>query len=250
MKTGLNDPALIRAPARRRTARLCGIAGLTLGLAVLAGWAWDITVLKTVLPGLVAMQPWAAHGFAVGGLALVAASLRGWMGTVARVVASLLLLAVAGQALLAYAGLDLGSDTWLFAGALRNQPGYAHPGRVAVVTAIAMACLAAVLLLACDRRRLPSILFSLIASVGLFLIAVPLVAYLFGLHTVALVTPIALHTTIGFVILFVGAITLRPDAGWLAAVAGSRPGTKTARLLLPLVVAGPVLVAYTNLHGL
>ncbi|MGZ9033781.1 MAG: hypothetical protein ACXW25_05155, partial [Rhodospirillales bacterium] len=154
-----------------------------LGLAVLAGWAWDITVLKTVLPGLVAMQPWAAHGFAVGGLALVAASLRGWMGTVARVVASLLLLAVAGQALLAYAGLDLGSDTWLFAEALRNQPGYAHPGRVAVVTAIAMACLAAVLLLACDRRRLPSILFSLIASVGLFLIAVPLVAYLFGLHT-------------------------------------------------------------------
>ncbi len=155
-----------------------------------------------------------------------------------------MLLAIAGQAVLAYAGFDLGGDTWLFPHAVLDQPVYAHPGRIAIVTAIAMACLATALLLARGRPRWTKSLFSLIASIGLFLVAVPLVVYLFGLHTVALVTPVALHTTIGFVILFFGTITLRPDAGWLAVVAGSRPGTKTARLLLPLVVAGPVLVAY------
>jgi diguanylate cyclase (GGDEF)-like protein/PAS domain S-box-containing protein len=107
-----------------------------------------------------------------------------------------------------------------------------------------MVFLGVALLLARGRRRWVSSLFSLVATLGLFIVAVPLVAYLFELHTVALVAPIALHTTIGFVVLFVGVITLRPDAGWIKAVAGSRPGTKTVRLLLPLVVGGPVLVAY------
>ncbi len=244
MRAPVSDFAPVEAPARLRTSRLCGIAGLALGLLVLTGWARDIAVLKTVLPGLVAMQPWTALGFAFGGLALLAASLRAPAAGAVRVAASGLLLAVAGQALLAHAGLDLGSDTWLFPSAVREQPGYPYPGRLALVTALAMALLAVALLLACDRRRWVSILFSLVATLGLFLVAVPLVAYIFGLRTVALVAPIALHTIIGLVTLFVGVITLRPDAWWLAAVAGSRPGTKTARLLLPLVVAGPVLLAY------
>lgn len=213
MIAAANDPVPMEAPARLRTARLCGLAGLALGLAVLAGWALDIATLKTVLPGLVAMQPSAALGFAAGGLALAAASVHGRTATGIRLLASLVLLAIAGQALLAYAGFGLGSDIWLFPHAVLDQPGYAHPARVAAVTAIAMVCLAAALLLAHDRRRWTSSLFSLIATIGLFLVAVPLVAYLFGLHTVTLVTPIALHTTIGFVLLFVGTITLRPDAG-------------------------------------
>lgn len=239
-----SNPAPIEAPARLRTARVCGSAALVLGLAVLLGWALDIRALKSVLPDLVAMQPWAAAGFVTGGIALVAASLRGPAMPVLRVTASLALLAIAAQAMLEHAGLDLGVGTWLFPDAVRAQSAYAHPGRVALVTGVAMVFLAGALLLACDRRRWASSLFSLLATVGLFLVTVPLVAYLFGLRTVALVTPIALHTTVGFVILFVGVITLRPDAGWLAAVAGSRPGTKTVRLLLPLVVAGPVLLAY------
>lgn len=237
-------PALPDAPARLRTARLCGIAGLALGLAVLAGWAGDVAVLKTVLPGLVAMQPWAALGFVAAGLALLAASLRAPAASFIRVAASWLLLAIAAQALLAHAGLDLGSDTWLFPSALQGQQGYRHLGRIAAITTVAMVFLGVALLLARDRRRWASGLFSLVATLGLFVVSVPLVAYLFELHTVALVAPIALHTTIGFVVLFVGVITLRPDAGWIAAVAGSRPGTKTVRLLLPLVVGGPVLVAY------
>lgn len=246
MEAVSKDPARGEAPARLRTARLAGIAGLALGAAVLVGWAMDIPVLKTVLPDLIAMQPWSAVGFIAGGAALLSGTAR-WRGACyIRRTACLVLLAIAGLAVAGRCGFDPGSDTWLFPKAVRAQSAgnYAQPGQIAGVTAAAMVCLAAALLLVYDRRRWPSILFSLIASVGLFLVTVPLLAYVFGLHTVARVTPIALHTTVGFVILFVGAITLRPDAGWLAAIAGTRPGTKTARLLLPLVVAGPVVLAY------
>ena len=113
MIAAANDPVPMEAPARLRTARLCGLAGLALGLAVLAGWALDIATLKTVLPGLVAMQPSAALGLAAGGLALAAASVHGRTATGIRLLASLVLLAIAGQALLAYAGFGLGSDIWL-----------------------------------------------------------------------------------------------------------------------------------------
>ena len=58
-------------------ARGCGFAALALALAVLLGWTFDITALKNVLPGLVAMQPWAATAIALAGGALLAATASG-----------------------------------------------------------------------------------------------------------------------------------------------------------------------------
>ena len=59
-----------------------------------------------------------------------------------------------------------------------------------------------------------------------------------------LLHPIALHAAIGLVVLFLGALTLRPDTGWMALLSGDRPGAATARMLLPVVVIGPLLLAF------
>ena len=69
--------------------------------------------------------------------------------------------------------------------------------------------------------------FSIIGTIGPFLMAAPLLGYLIGagiLQSAAFFTPIALHAALGLVVLFLGALTLRPDTGWMALLSGDRPG--------------------------
>jgi hypothetical protein len=57
----------------RRLQRLSFVAGIVVALTgslVLAGWAFRITALKQVLPGLVAMNPMTAVAFMLAGFSL------------------------------------------------------------------------------------------------------------------------------------------------------------------------------------
>ena len=95
-------------------------------------------------------------------------------------------------------------------------------------------------------------IFSIIGTVGLLLMAAPLLGYLIGagtLQSVALFTPIALHAALGLVVLFVGVLALRPDTGWMALLSGDTPGATSARMLLPVAVAGPILLAWLFTSG-
>ena len=219
-----------------------------LGLTVLFGWAFDVTPLKSVLPGLIAMQPWAAITIALAGGALLVATVPGR-------IAAATSLALAGAVLLSglqmllqhVTGFDFGTDRWFFPEVVANQPLNPHPGRVAEVTSIAFALLGAMLLLARVERAWARGVFSTIGTVGLLLMAAPLLGYLIGIGTlqsVAFVTPIALHAAFGLVVLFLGTLALRPDTGWMALLSGDRPGAATARMLLPVVVIGPLLLAF------
>ena len=77
--------------------------------------------------------------------------------------------------------------------------------------------------------------------------AAALVGYLIGvgaLQSVALATPVALNTALGLSILFLGALVLRPDTGWMALLSGAGPGAASARMLLPVTLVGPLLLAW------
>ena len=232
----------------RAISRTCGLAALALGLAVLFGWAFDVTALKNVLPGLFAMQPWAATAIALAGGALLVATVPGRVAAATSMALAGMVLIIGLQTLLQYAtGLDLGTDWWLFPTAVGNQPGHPHPGRVAEATSIAFALLGTMLLLARVERAWARGVFSTIGTVGLLLMAAPLLGYLIGagtLQSVAFFTPIALHAALGLVVLFLGVLALRPDTGWMAMLSGDTPGAASARMLLPVAVAGPVLLAW------
>jgi PAS domain S-box-containing protein len=245
------ERAAIEFPARV-ISRVCGLIALALGFAVLLGWVFDVTALKRVLPGLFAMQPWAAITIALAGGALLVAS----PGRIAAATSTALggtVLIIGLQMLLQHAtGVEFGTDRWLFPTAVSNQPGHPHPGRVAEVTAIAFVLLGAMLLLARVERAWARGIFSTIGTVGLLLMAAPLLGYLIGagiLQSAAFFTPIALHAALGLVVLFLGALALRPDTGWMALLSGDMPGATSARMLLPVAVAGPVLLAWLFTSG-
>ena len=246
------ERAVPRFPARK-IPQACGIIALALGFAVLIGWAFDVTAFKSVLPGLFAMQPWAATAIAVAGGALLAATAPGRIAAAVFTALASMVVIFGLQTLLQYAtGLDLGTDWWLFPTAVRNQPGHPHPGRVAEVTSIAFALLGTMLLLARVQTAWARGIFSTVGTVGLLLMAAPLLGYLIGagtLQSAAFFTPIAVHAALGLVVLFLGALALRPDTGWMALLSGDTPGAASARMLLPVAVAGPVLLAWLFVSG-
>jgi PAS domain S-box-containing protein len=244
--------AAVEFPARV-ISQACGLIALALGFAVLLGWVFEVTALKSVLPGLFAMQPWAAITIALAGGALLVATVPGRMAAATSTALGGTVLIIGLQMLLQHAtGVDLGTDRWFFPEAVGNQPGHPHPGRVAEVTSIAFALLGTVLLLARVERAWARVVFSTIGTVGLLLMAAPLVGYLIGagvLQSATFFTPIALHAALGLVVLFLGALALRPDTGWMAVLSGDMPGATSARLLLPVTVTGPVLLAWLFTSG-
>ena len=141
-----------RVPAAFQTrviSRACGLIALALGLAVLIGWAFDVAALKTVLPGLTAMQPWTAITMVLAGGALLATTVPGRIAATTSIALAGAVLLIGLQALLQHAtGLDFGTDRLLFPTAVSNQLGPAHPGRPAEATSIAFVLLGAMLLLA------------------------------------------------------------------------------------------------------
>ena len=244
----------------RVISQICGLVALALGLAVLLGWAFDVAMLRTVLPGLVAMQPWTAITITLAGVALLLATIPGRTAAAISIALAGAVLIIGLQMLLQHAtGFDFGIDRWFFPEAVGNQPGHAHPGRPAEATSIAFALLGAVLLLGGVERAWAQKVFSIIGTGGLLLMAAALVGYLIGvgaLQSVAFVTPVALHTALGLAILFLGALVLRPDAGWMAILSSDGPGAASARMLLPVTVVGPLLLVWlfalgkqTGLYG-
>ncbi|MBK8176855.1 MAG: transporter substrate-binding domain-containing protein [Rhodospirillales bacterium] len=235
-----------------RVARGCGLTALALGVVVLLGWAFDAAMLKNVLPGLVAMQPWTATAIALGGAALLAATAPGKLAATLFLTFSGGVLIIGLHALIEYTtGINFGADIWLFSESLRSQPApYPYPGRPSQATSVAFILLGAALLLAhrlSSRRGAPMrAAFLTLGTLGLMWTGTPLLGYaidIAALLNVPFFRELALNTALGLTVLFAGVLALRPGVGWISTLLRDRPGAASARMLLPVVVFGPVLLA-------
>ena len=180
-----------------------------LGLLVLFGWALDVAMIKSLLPGMVAMKANTALCFLLAGCALflllqATAPGRQQLAQALALAAAAIGLATLGEHVF---GWQLGIDQWLF----EERPGAIHTnslGRMSVYTASGFAAGGlALAALPWSKLRLPTQAAAIltIASGG-----VPLVGYLWNigaLTTASLTTPAAPHTALG--LLMLGAITLR-----------------------------------------
>ena len=184
------------APLTRASRRLGALVAVV-GVLVLIGWAVEITVLTSVLPGLVSMKLNAAVCLGLLGLAL-AQPRRPWL--VWTVVAVVLLIATA--TLVEYVGaVDLGIDELLVGDP--GDPGGNPPGRMAFATAFSAAFLAVALAVArCGRVRLSRML----ATVPFTLGGLAILGYAYGvepLYEVAEASAMAMHTAVIIVALAV-----------------------------------------------
>ncbi|MBK9990499.1 MAG: PAS domain S-box protein [Verrucomicrobia bacterium] len=231
-------------------ARLAAMLAIVAGGMVLVGWVFDLTTLKSILPGWVSVKPNTAIGFMLTGFALLLSGQSSEaqprsrtffyrLGRLCGMLAGLIGLLT----LVEYAcGCSFGFDQWLFSepiGAL----GTSNPGRMAPDTALCFLLIAAGLEVihgtrSGQRALVANIIFgSLVATLALTAI----VSYFmraFGSHgwfgfTIMAVPTAALFVVLGGTIVF---------TAWRQ----GNPGTKLVFLLVYLVLLAGAVATGTS----
>jgi PAS domain S-box-containing protein len=239
-------------------ARAAGGVAIAIGCAVLAGWAADLTVLKGVAVGFATMKANTAVCFIVAGLSLVLLHERdrSWRGIpLVRWIGATLALGLIGAAgvtlsedLLQW---DAGIDQILFAD--RSAGGIlAAPGRMSPASAIDFMMVGASVLLLGARRARVAELGQYLASAVAAIATPAALGYLYsahGLYEVGPYSTIALHTALTFLLLAIGLLAARPDAGWVRHFLLDTPSAAMGRrLVLATVVVLPAL-GWLRLQG-
>ncbi len=242
------------------------IAVTLIGLIVLLGWIFNIPALKSVWPGLVTMKANTAISFIVCGLSLWQLGRKqsrsrhkssyhnrrrplnktaiGILNRLLHLVSSILPtlsylpILIGVLTLFQYIlNVNLGIDQWLFQ-ETANAVGTSLPGRMAPNTAFNFVLLGCALVFSQQKRYQIAQYLSVIAWAIGFL---GLLGYLYGIsafYGLGRTTEMALHTSVGFILLSVGVLLANPDRGPVALLTSDR----TLRLLMqPQAIAALVL---------
>jgi two-component system, cell cycle sensor histidine kinase and response regulator CckA len=239
------EPCSRAVPAR--VAAVCGLIAILSGLTVLVGWSVGFPALRSLVPGLVPMNPATAVAVAFAGVALLA--VRGNPSARTRPVAVVLgtvVLLLGLARLLAYlVGADGAVDHLLF----REQVG---ANRMAPNTALGLVLVGSGLLLLARESASSIRLAQLLAcAVGLSSL-VALTGYAYGvrsLYGVASLTPMSLNTALVFGALSVGLLAARPHAGLMGIFTAGSTGGIVARRLIPIGILSPLVLGWLRLEG-
>ena len=240
-------------------AKGAGLAVSLAGALVLAGWALDLTVVKSISSGFVSMKPNVALAFVLGGVTLHLLSTGPTNGHLRFVaLASAFVVAVIGFLTLSeyLYGWNLNIDHLLFsepAGAL----GTSAPARMAPTSALCLFLIGVSLLVLDVRRCYP--VAQLLTIVAALVSLTAFIGYVYGvgsLYAGGSSTAMALHSTLCFLLLSSGILLTRQDHGLLAIVTSDAAGGVMARRLLPAAILIPLLLGWVTvldeeagLHG-
>jgi PAS domain S-box-containing protein len=240
-------PSLVQS--LRLYARVAAELVAILGMAVLAGWAFDVELLKAAIPGHVTMKANAALAFLLAGSSarLLCSERTGRRLRLAARAAGAAVAAIGLATLFEYvAGLDLGIDELLFRDAPRAFQTH-HPGRMAPGTALAFLLLGVSLAihdLETVEGGRPSQLLALVASL------VPLqamVGFVYGVEPMrglAASTHLALHAAFGLALLSTAVLADRPDKGLMAIFTDRGLAGFMVRRLVAAIVVLPIALGW------
>lgn len=247
-------PVALQPPVAAGYPRYAAGLVMAIGIAVLIGWATDIAVLKSGIPGLIEMKVNTAIGLTLIGLSLWlqadAAAPAAWR----RVgVACATVVFALGTASLAewVAGWDLHIDQAF----IIEPPSAVYtsaPGRMAPNTAINFMCdgLALMLINWQWRGLRPS---QILCAIEIVMALLALLVYVYGVGKIfglLRFTPMAAHTAVAFLIVSSGILWARADVGPMALVTSRTGGGALMRRLLPVVVLVPLLFAWLCLRAI
>lgn len=227
--------------------QVASVVVIMISLLVLAGWALNLETLKTVLPGMVAMNPGGtALAFLISGssLWLSQASAGGWLRRAGQVLGGLVI-AIAVTRLLGYwFDFDYGPDRWLFT---QRLEAYSIPNRMAPNTATNFLLSGCALVLLNAKLRWSVRPAELLALSNALVALLTIIGYTYNsLSLIGLETyiPMAFNTAVCFALLSVGILAARPDQGLMSVLTGRGAGGVMARRLLPAAILIPPLIGW------
>lgn len=229
-----------------------GLFTLTVGLAVLLGWIFDIPSLKSVVPWFVTMKASTATGFVIAGLSLAMLALANTSAAglrISQILAcstSLLGLLVICQYIF---GINLGIDQMLFREP-DNAVGPLPPGHMALNTAINFLLLGCALFIVNFRRGI-TVAQGLALLTGLMGL-LPLIGYIYGATAftgIGQYAQMAVHTAFLFIVVSAGVLVLHKEYGLMSTITGQTMGAWLLRHLLTLPIVVSLVLGWFNVQG-
>jgi len=234
-----------------RFSRVIALCVGAVGSTALVGWWLGISALKSVIPGMTAIQPHAAISFVLSALALgllLRESPKSWPRSLGRVAAGAVCLLAAATLLEYFAPPSWGLDRLLAGHDWASDP--VLLGRMPFAPALAFLMLGLALFLLNSRRA---------AKLAELLVVVPVFICLLGLTGDAFSLTLAPDGRPGrpspfpaiatILALAVGILHARPDRGWMAVITSERLGGVLARRFLPIAVLVPFTLGVLRLVG-
>jgi PAS domain S-box-containing protein len=248
------NTAISPAITEPKLSRAAGNVAVVVGLLVLAGWLFDIEILKRVSPRFTAMNPVTAICFVVIGIAFecLRSTKRSKWTRVAGVALALLVALVGAIKVGSYVlGWPLRIDAVLF-GLKLEEVAQRIPNQMAPNTALNFICVGLALCLIDARpRRFPVSHFLVLFVSATALLAMIGYAYAVTQFTrvSAVFIPMALPTACTFLILSAGVLLLRPDTGFARIFGVKSPAQTVALRLLPAATIFIFLAGWLRLYG-
>ena len=217
-------------------------------LVFVGGWAFDIELLRSLLPNLVSMKANTAFAFILSGAALAlhhSQLPRFWAQLI-----SVLVLLIGGLTLLEIIfDLHFGIDELFFA-----DPYTVHgvAGRMATVSAICFILVGSALLTLKSQLTHWRWFTNSCAVLVLINTFITILGYLYGINSLYQVSgynPMAIHTALLFFIIAIGLIGFQPDQGFMRLVTADSSAGVLIRRLLPAVMFMPPLLGWLTFKG-
>lgn len=207
---------------------ICGLSALSIGVAVLVGWQFDLETLKRIFPGLVAMNPLTAVCIALMGITLATSRAVG-LSRRMRVSAAWLFggatcLFGATKLLSVAVGMDIAIDQLLFSDKLIEVSTVAR-NTMAPNTAAVMVLLGASTIFLAHKTPTAISIGQVGAFTALLVGTATIVGYTYqalSLVRIGDYIPMALHTGIAVFILGVGLLGINARSGILGKIARRR----------------------------
>lgn len=240
---------------RKWAAFLMYAAGF-IAVLVLLGWQIDVSFLKRVFPGMVAMNPATAVCFL-----LVATSFLLWRSQSpasqrTRYISLALAIAVVLIGLQKIGGLlfdfDWRLDKLLFAPRVKAEVAEGFSNRISPTTAINFVCSGVALVLLHFQNRIRRASVDVISLLIILAALLSLLGYLYQVeHFVGFLHHIkmALNTALCFFLVGISLLIANPDRGIMRELTSESSGSVAARILIPAAVIVPALLGLLRLWG-
>jgi len=207
---------LVLARAERLIPQCAAVTAMVAGCAALCGWIVGNDVLKSLVPGLVAMNPVTAVAFVLLGLSLWLSILppTGRRPALAQRCGSVVVLIGLLKLCDVFLGWNSGIDRLLFPGALETVT-TGLPNRMAPTTALNFVIMGFAMVLE-PRTYRRYVLGQSLLMLSAFVSLMSLMGYIYSIsffYRIGSFIPMALPTALTFLVLGIGVCFARPDRG-------------------------------------
>ncbi len=233
--------------------KIASIIAIIVGLVVIIGWILNIESFKSILPNIVAMKANTALCFILIGISLFYLNEKQITRPKLRItqICAIIVGIIGFLTIIEYLfNYNIGIDQLLFSeqvGAVLTT----NPGRMASTTAINFLIIGISLLLIDLKNRYGNNAYQSFVLIAISISLFSFAGYIYG-ATISysnIVTPMALNTSIAFIIVCFGMLFSRPDQGIMSTFTSSLLGGVMARRLLPSTIVILLVIGFIRIVG-